>query len=79
MSVFRVSHPDPDGPPDRTPIEVGEVWANAVTGERAVIVERPWDNAGLMVAELTALVGARVTANAGIPPFWSSSPYSRAS
>jgi quercetin dioxygenase-like cupin family protein len=54
-------HPEPHGPPDRTPIEVGEVWENPVTRERAAILERPWDNpAGRATAELTALVGARV-------------------
>jgi len=54
-------HPDPHGPPDRTPIEVGEVWVNPVTRERATILERPWDNpAGRATGELTALVGARV-------------------
>src|SRR5215467_14280693 len=57
----RMSHPDPHGPPDRTPIKVGEVWENPITGERATILERPWDNpAGRATAELTALVGARV-------------------
>jgi len=40
----RMSHPDPNGPPDRRPIKVGEVWENPVTGERLVILERPWDN-----------------------------------
>jgi quercetin dioxygenase-like cupin family protein len=56
-----MSHPDPHGQPDRSPIRVGEVWENPVTGERATIVERPWDNpAGRATAELTALVGARV-------------------
>ncbi len=56
-----MSHPAPDGPPDRTPITVGEVWENPVTRERATIVERPWDNpAGRATAELTALAGARV-------------------
>jgi quercetin dioxygenase-like cupin family protein len=56
-----MSHPDPDGLPDRTPIRVGEVWENPVTRERATILERPWDNpAGRAIAELTALVGARV-------------------
>jgi quercetin dioxygenase-like cupin family protein len=56
-----MSHPEPNAPPDRTPIQVGEVWDNPVTGERATIVERPWDNpAGRGTAELTALVGARV-------------------
>lgn len=56
-----MSHPDPHGPPDRTPIGVGEVWENPVTRERATILERPWDNpAGRAAAELIALVGARV-------------------
>jgi len=54
-------HPEPNGPPDRTPIKVGEVWENPVTRERAAILERPWDNqAGRVTAELAALVGARV-------------------
>ena len=54
-------HPDPHAPPDRTPIEVGEVWVNPVTRERATILERTWDNPeGRATAELTALVGARV-------------------
>jgi hypothetical protein len=57
----RMSHRDPHGPPDCTPIKVGEVWENAVTGERATILERPWDNStGRATAELAALVGARV-------------------
>ena len=57
----RMSHPDPNGPPDRRPIKVGEVWENPVTGERLVILERPWDNpASRVTGELTALVGARV-------------------
>ena len=56
-----MSHPDPNGPPDRRPIKVGEVWENPVTGERSVILERPWDNpASRVTGELTALVGARV-------------------
>jgi mannose-6-phosphate isomerase-like protein (cupin superfamily) len=56
-----MSHPDPHGLPDRTPIEVGEVWENPVTRERATILERPWDTpSGRAIAELTALVGARV-------------------
>jgi quercetin dioxygenase-like cupin family protein len=55
------SHPDPNGSPDLTPIEVGEVWENPVTGERATILELPYANPeGRAVAELTALVGARV-------------------
>ena len=56
-----MSHPDPNGPPDLTPIQVGEVWENPVTGERATILELPYTNPeGRAVAELTALVGARV-------------------
>jgi quercetin dioxygenase-like cupin family protein len=56
-----MSHPDPHGPPDLTPIKVGEVWENPVTGERATILELPWTNPeGRAVAELTALVGSRV-------------------
>jgi quercetin dioxygenase-like cupin family protein len=56
-----MSHPEPLGPPDRTPIRVGEIWENPVTKERATILERPWDNpAGRATAELIALVGARV-------------------
>jgi quercetin dioxygenase-like cupin family protein len=56
-----MSHPDPNGPTDLTPIQIGEVWENPATGERATILELPWTNPeGRMVAELTALVGARV-------------------
>jgi quercetin dioxygenase-like cupin family protein len=56
-----MSHPEPHGAPDLRPIEVGEVWVNPVTRERAAIQERPWDNPeGRATAELTALVGARV-------------------
>jgi hypothetical protein len=56
-----MSHPDLNGPPDRRPIKVGEVWENPVTGERSVVLERPWDNpASRVTGELTALVGARV-------------------
>jgi quercetin dioxygenase-like cupin family protein len=56
-----VSHPDASAPADREAIEPGEVWENPVTGERAVIVELPWQNTeGRVVAELTALPGARV-------------------
>jgi len=56
-----VSHPDPNGPPDVTPIKVGEVWENPVTAERAEILEAPWHNPeGRATAEMTALVGARV-------------------
>jgi mannose-6-phosphate isomerase-like protein (cupin superfamily) len=56
-----MSHPEPLGPADRTPISIGEVWENPITKERATILERPWDNAeGRATAELAALVGARV-------------------
>ena len=56
-----MSHPDPSTPPDLTPIRVGEVWENPVTGERATILELPHENPeGRVTAELTALVGARV-------------------
>jgi quercetin dioxygenase-like cupin family protein len=56
-----MSHPDPNGPPDLTPIRVGEVLENPVTRERATIIELPYTNPeGRAIAELTALVGARV-------------------
>jgi quercetin dioxygenase-like cupin family protein len=56
-----VSHPEPSGPPDLTPVQVGEVWENPVTRERAKVVEIPYMNPeGRATAELTALVGARV-------------------
>jgi mannose-6-phosphate isomerase-like protein (cupin superfamily) len=62
MRIVRMSHPEPDGPPDRMPVQVGEVWENPVTRERVTILERPWDDAvGRATAELTALVGARVS------------------
>ena len=58
---MRVSHPDPNGPADRTPIRVGEVFENPVTRERAIVLELPHTNVdGRAAAELTALVGARV-------------------
>src|ERR1700757_2575818 len=61
MSIARISHPEPDGPPDRTPVKVGELWENPITRERVTILERPWDNpVGRATAELSALVGARV-------------------
>jgi quercetin dioxygenase-like cupin family protein len=61
VRIVRVSHPDPHGPPDLTPIRVGEVWENPVTRERATILELPYQNPeGRATAELTALVGARV-------------------
>jgi len=56
-----VSHPSSDPVADLPPIRLGEVWENPVTGERAKVLELPWQNAqGRVVAELTALVGARV-------------------
>ena len=56
-----MSHPDPNGPLDRTPIQVGEVWENPNTGERATILELPHQNAERRaVAELLARAGARV-------------------
>ena len=56
-----MSHPDPNGPPDLTPIQVGELWENPVTRERATILELPFENPeGRTTAELTALAGARV-------------------
>jgi len=62
----RMSHPDPNGAPDRRPIKVGKVWENPVTGEPSVILERPWDNsASRVTGELTALVSA---CDGGTPP-----------
>ena len=56
-----MSHPDLHGPPDRSPIQIGEVWENPVSGERATILELPHQNPERRaVAELLALVGARV-------------------
>jgi hypothetical protein len=56
-----MSHPDPNELQDRTPIQIGEVWENPVTRERATILELPHQNpAGRATAELTALVGAQV-------------------
>jgi quercetin dioxygenase-like cupin family protein len=57
----RVSHPDPNGPPDLTPIRVGETFENPVTGECGKLLELPYKNAeGRATVEMTALVGARV-------------------
>jgi quercetin dioxygenase-like cupin family protein len=56
-----MSHPDPHGPPDHTPIQIGEVWENPITGERAKILELPYRNPERRaVAELLARAGARV-------------------
>lgn len=61
MRTVRMSHLDPNAPVNRTPVEVGELWANPITKERVTILERPWDNAvARATAELTALVGAKV-------------------
>jgi quercetin dioxygenase-like cupin family protein len=56
-----MSHPDPNAPPDLRPVELGEIWENPVTRERALILELPHTNPeGRVVAELNALVGAKV-------------------
>jgi quercetin dioxygenase-like cupin family protein len=56
-----MSHPDPLGVPNYTPIEIGEVWENPISRERATILELPHQNPERrVVAELLALVGARV-------------------
>jgi quercetin dioxygenase-like cupin family protein len=61
VRMRRMSHPDPQGPPDLTPIKVGEMWENPVAGERLTILERPWDNPeGRLTFEMVAVVGARV-------------------
>lgn len=59
--IGRMPHPDPNGPPDRTPVRIGEIWENPVNGEHATILELPWHNSeGRVTAELIARVGARV-------------------
>jgi len=56
-----MSHPDPNGAQDLRPIQIGEVWENPVTRERATILELPHHNPERRAAaELLALVGARV-------------------
>jgi quercetin dioxygenase-like cupin family protein len=56
-----VSHPDPNGPPDLTPIQRGEIFENPATRERATLLELPFETPDEhATAELTALVGARV-------------------
>ena len=56
-----MSHPDPHTAPDLTPIQIGELWENPATGERATLLELPYANPeGRAGAELTALAGARV-------------------
>ena len=39
-----MNHPDPYGPPNLTPMEIGEMWENPVTCVRATIPERTGDN-----------------------------------
>jgi quercetin dioxygenase-like cupin family protein len=61
MRIAGMSHPDPNGPPDLTPVRIGEVWQNPVTGERAKILELPTTNPERRAsAELTALFGQRL-------------------
>jgi quercetin dioxygenase-like cupin family protein len=56
-----MSHPDPNGPPDLTPIQRGEIFENPATRERATLLELPFESPDEhATAELTALVGARV-------------------
>ncbi len=39
-----MSYPDPNAPPDRTPIQIGEVWENPISRERATIIDLPNKN-----------------------------------
>ena len=56
-----MSHPDPNGPVDARPFEVGHELVNPVTGEFARILELPWENPEHRSrAELLAVAGARV-------------------
>jgi hypothetical protein len=73
---MRVSHPDPNGPADRTPIRVGEVFENPVTRERAIVLELAHTNTeGRAAAEL-----ARAwLASTAILRWSSDSPHSRGS
>ena len=58
-----MSHPDPNGPPDLTPIRVGEIWENPASREQVRIVELSHSNPERRVtAELTALYGQRLPA-----------------
>ncbi len=62
-----MSHPDPHGPPDLTPIQIGEVWENAVNRERLTILELPWQNPeGRAVDEMTASSGHALSASTAI-------------
>ena len=74
-----MSHPDPHGPPDLTPIQVGEVWENSVTGERGTILELPHKNPeGRASVELTASSGRALLGSIATPPSSSASQCSRA-
>lgn len=56
-----MSHPDPNGPIDSRPFQIGEILENPATRERGTIIELPHMNAqGRFVGELDALVGAKV-------------------
>ncbi len=56
-----MSHPDPEALADRRPIQIGEVWENPITRERATMLELPHRNPERRAAaELLALVGGRV-------------------
>ncbi|MFL5862316.1 MAG: cupin domain-containing protein [Solirubrobacteraceae bacterium] len=56
-----MSHPAPSAPADLRPFAPGEAFENPVTRERATILELPWQNPeGRAIADMTALVGARV-------------------
>jgi quercetin dioxygenase-like cupin family protein len=56
-----MGHPDPSGPPDLRPWQVGDELVNPVTKEWARILELPWQNPeGRSRAEMVAAVGSRV-------------------
>jgi quercetin dioxygenase-like cupin family protein len=59
-----MSHPDPNGPPDLTPIRaIGEIWENPASREQVRIVELSHSNPERRAtAELTALYGQRLPA-----------------
>ena len=63
----RPGHPEPNGPPDRTPIKVSEVWENPVTRERATILELPWENQSGRANRRANRV-CRRACNGGTPP-----------
>jgi hypothetical protein len=73
-----MSHPDPNHPPDLTPIQIGDVVENPVTRERATILELRWKNPDhRLVAELVVLVGSRVAGEHRHPAMVGASPSSR--